>query len=299
MKLLKGAFLLLLSALSVFTLAQQLPLLSNYYINPYLSNPALAGSKGSNLFLMHRNPFSGGQGNPETFLGTVDADGVAIDTDHDRVPDVLDQEIETPHWKHTGEQPSTDASKCIVDANGITKDSDADGVPDCVDQELLSPKGAKVNRKGVSLKTQEEVIAEKSTDSDDDGIADELDLEPNTPIGSSVDQWGRSPQANNDMAAVHRIEVEEIEDNSKEWNYYVIVGVFRYYNNLKNYQKYLLKTYDESTQVLVTDQSYYYVWTRQVTTKTDASAEVTRLSAARLKDYIVGNPWLWREPKKK
>jgi hypothetical protein len=224
---------------------------------------------------------------------------VALDADNDHVPDVLDLEKETPHWKHTGEHPSADASKCMVDANGITKDSDGDGVPDCSDAELLTPKGAKVNRKGVSLKKQEDLLPEKSKDSDADGIADELDLEPNTPIGASVDQWGRSPQTNADPAAVHRIEIEEINDNSTEWDYYVIVGVFRYYNNLKNYQKYLLKTYDESTQVLVTDQSYYYVYTRQITTQADATTEVARLKTARLNDYIVGNPWLWREAKKK
>ena len=172
-------------------------------------------------------------------------------------------------------------------------------MPDCSDAELLTPQGAKVNRKGISLKKQEDIIPEKSSDSDGDGISDELDLEPNTPIGASVDQWGRSPQVNSDPATVHRIDIAEIEDNSNQWDYYVIVGVFRYYNNLKNYQKYLLKTYDESTQVLVTDQSYYYVWTRQITTKADAQAEVSRLTTARLKDYIVGNPWLWREPKKK
>jgi len=229
----------------------------------------------------------------------VDANGISIDTDNDKVADVLDLEPETPHWKHTGEQPSANASKCIVDANGVTKDTDADGVPDCIDAEVLSPKGAKVNRKGVSLKKQEDLIPEKSKDTDADGISDELDLEPNTPTGSSVDQWGRSPLSNNDPAAVHRIEIEEIDDNSKEWDYYVIVGVFRYYNNLKNYQKYLLKTYDESTQVLVTDQSYYYVYTRQINTKLDATSEVSRLKDARLKDYIVGNPWLWREQKKK
>jgi type IX secretion system PorP/SprF family membrane protein len=229
----------------------------------------------------------------------VNEDGVALDADNDHVPDVLDLEKETPHWKHTGEHPSADASKCMVDANGITKDSDGDGVPDCSDAELLTPKGAKVNRKGVSLKKQEDLLPEKSKDSDADGIADELDLEPNTPIGASVDQWGRSPQTNADPAAVHRIEIEEINDNSTEWDYYVIVGVFRYYNNLKNYQKYLLKTYDESTQVLVTDQSYYYVYTRQITTQADATTEVARLKTARLNDYIVGNPWLWREAKKK
>lgn len=229
----------------------------------------------------------------------VDVQGVALDIDKDQVPDVLDLELETPHWKHSGEQPNSDASKCIVDARGITKDTDADGVPDCVDAELLSPKGSKVNKKGVSLKKQEDLIPEKSKDTDNDGIADELDLEPNTPSGASVDQWGRSPLVNTDPAAVHRIEIEEIEENSTEWDYFVIVGVFRYYNNLKNYQKYLLKTYDESTQVLVTDQNYYYVWTKQITTKADAKNEVERLSQARSKDYIVGNPWMWREPKKK
>ena len=229
----------------------------------------------------------------------VDADGVAMDTDNDKVQDVLDLELETPHWQHIGGQPNVDASGCIVDAHGITKDTDGDGIPDCVDAELFSAKGAKVNKKGVSIKNHDDIIPEKSKDTDADGISDELDLEPNTPIGASVDQWGRSPLVNADPAAIHRIEFEDIDDNSTEWDYYVIIGVFRYYNNLKNYQKYLLKTYDESTQVLVTEQNYFYAWTKQITTKADAKTEVERLLQARLKDYIVGNPWLWREPKRK
>ena len=233
------------------------------------------------------------------FASIVDDDGIALDTDNDRIPDVYDMEIETPHWQHLGEQPDKDASKCIVDKRGIAKDTDGDGIFDCVEEEFFSAKGAKVNKKGVTIKKPEAVQPEKSKDTDGDGVSDDLDLEPNTVKGTTVDQWGRSPLVTNDPATTHRIDIEEMDDNSNEWDYYVIVGVFRIQSNLKNYQKYLLKTYDEPTQVLVTEQNYYYVWTKLVLTKAEAKSEMERLSEARLKDYIVGNPWLWREPKRK
>lgn len=229
----------------------------------------------------------------------IDKNGVAIDTDKDGVPDVKDQEPETQHWKHIGEKQSKDASNCVVDEWGVAKDSDGDGFKDCIDGQVFSPKGAKVNKNGIAIIKPDEVITEKVEDNDGDGISDDLDLEPNTPKGTSVDQWGRSPLVNNDPSAIHRIDVNEIEDNSQIWDYYVIIGVFRYYNNLKNYQKYLLKTYDETTQVLVTPQNYYYTWTKKITTKEEAKAEISRLKEKRLKDYIVGNPWMWRESKNK
>jgi type IX secretion system PorP/SprF family membrane protein len=222
-----------------------------------------------------------------------------IDTDHDNIPDINDKEPETPHWSHTAGKPSFDASQCIVDRNGVAMDSDGDGVMDCVDEEVFSPKGSTVNKQGIAGNGSNGIIPEKSIDSDGDGISDDLDLEPNTPKGITTDQWGRSPQVNSDPASLHRIAIEEIEDNSAQWNYYVIIGVFRYYNNLKNYQKYLQKTYNETSQVLVTDQNYYYAWTKQVSTRKEAELEVERLGTKKVKDYIVGNPWLWREPKKK
>ena len=229
----------------------------------------------------------------------VDPDGRGLDTDSDNIPDIFDFEHETPHWHHIGSQPDLNASKCIVDKHGIAKDTDGDGIFDCMDLEIFSEKGVKVDKKGVAIKHQSAKEPEKSDDTDKDGVSDELDLEPNTPKGTNVDQWGRSPLVPKDPASTHRIEIDQLEDNSTEWDYFVIVGVFRYYNNLKNYQKYLLKTYDESTQVLVTEQNYYYVWSKQVVTRAEAQEEVTRLTEKRLKDYIVGNPWLWREPKKK
>lgn len=229
----------------------------------------------------------------------IDKEGVAVDTDKDGVPDVKDREPETAHWQHIGEKYNTDASKCIVDEWGIAKDSDGDGYKDCIDGQIYSPKGAKVNKNGIAIAKPNDIISEKVEDTDGDGISDDLDLEPNTPKGATVDQWGRSPLVNPDPSAVHRIDVEEIEDNSQVWDYYVIIGVFRYYNNLKNYQKYLLKTYEEPTQVLVTPQNYYYAWTKKITSKEEAKSELKRLNEKRLKDYIVGNPWMWRESKNK
>lgn len=221
------------------------------------------------------------------------------DLDKDNVPDNRDKEVETPHWQHVGSRKVLDAAHCIVDMYGVATDSDNDGVMDCVDDEIFTPKGSKVDAKGVSLGKPDEVLTERAEDTDGDGISDDLDLEPDSPKGVVVDQWGRSPLKSSDPSTVHRINLEDVVDNSPDHNYYVIIGVFRYYNNLKNYQKYLLKNYNESTQVLTTSQSYYFVWTKQVTTKAEALKEFERIKSKKLKDYIVGNPWLWQEEKQK
>lgn len=217
------------------------------------------------------------------------------DSDFDGVPDYRDKELHTPHGVHAGKKEIKDASECMVNADGVATDSDRDGIMDCVDEEIFSPAGSKVNEKGIALTGPDAVISERSQDTDGDGISDELDLEPNTPPGTVIDQWGRSPVKNPDPAINHRIQPEEIVDHSDKWNYYVIIGVFRYYNNLKNYQKYLLKTYNEPTHVFTGEQNYYYVWTRQVHTADEARKEMERLKSTKLKDYIVGNPWLWKE----
>ena len=72
MKVLKSTGIIFLLVTGSFSYGQQIPLLSNYYVNPYLSNPASAGQKGNTVFLLNRSPWNGEQTNPETFLGTVD-----------------------------------------------------------------------------------------------------------------------------------------------------------------------------------------------------------------------------------
>lgn len=53
--------------------AQQLPLYSQYYFNPFLYNPATTGvSNETNAFLIHRSQFSGIPGGPVTNAFTVD-----------------------------------------------------------------------------------------------------------------------------------------------------------------------------------------------------------------------------------
>jgi outer membrane protein OmpA-like peptidoglycan-associated protein len=57
-------------------------------------------------------------------------------------------------------------------------DSDGDGIIDMLDQEKDSPRGARVDTRGVTL------------DSDADGVADHLDKEPYSPPGYKVDDSG-------------------------------------------------------------------------------------------------------------
>ncbi|WP_109833255.1 PorP/SprF family type IX secretion system membrane protein [Reichenbachiella versicolor] len=54
--------------------AQQVPLLSQYYINPYLVNPSMAGSTTeANAFLTYRKQWTGISGSPETSAFTIDS----------------------------------------------------------------------------------------------------------------------------------------------------------------------------------------------------------------------------------
>lgn len=69
----KVFFLLTLSALTVAVQAQQVPLYGQYFINPYLYNPALAGiSERPKIFTLFRNQWIGIPGAPETQALTID-----------------------------------------------------------------------------------------------------------------------------------------------------------------------------------------------------------------------------------
>lgn len=251
----------------------------------------------------------------------VDQYGVALDADKDGVADLYDLEPNTPHHKHIGVSEETDASDCIVDGHGVARDSDKDGVMDCVDlepktvagaivdrfgrskdsdgdgipdgidKEINSPEGAEVDRWGVALPDVD------ALDDDKDGVPNSKDLEPETPENVKVDEFGREIKIHNPITE-NKLEIKDMEDNSTEWDYYMVVGVFKNKSNVKGYQAKLQTKYGERTQVLLTDAGYNYVYTKIVTTKDEAYAEVERLVNKKLEDYIVGNPWLWKEPKR-
>ena len=63
----------MLTILTSQLMAQQIPLLSHYYYNPYLINPARAGqAKETKAFLLYRHQWVGIPGSPETQAFTVD-----------------------------------------------------------------------------------------------------------------------------------------------------------------------------------------------------------------------------------
>lgn len=252
----------------------------------------------------------------------VDAAGVAIDADADGVADFYDLEPETPHWEHVNGSPEITAANCVVDRHGVAMDSDFDGIPDCVDKELQTPRGALVDKLGVAIDTDKDGVPDgidaevdsprgakvdkwgrslpggNTADDDHDGVPNAVDLEPNTPPNVAVDEYGRSKKPVNPITA-NKLEIKDMEDNSTEWEYYMIVGVFKNQSNLKGYQEKLKNRFNEPTKVLVTPSGYYYVWTKKVTTREDAQKESDRLTTKNVEDFIVGNPWLWREPQKK
>ena len=55
------------------TNAQQLPLLSSYYYNTYLSNPAFAGLNGNKIFLLNRRNWKSSDSRTATFLASYNA----------------------------------------------------------------------------------------------------------------------------------------------------------------------------------------------------------------------------------
>lgn len=64
-------FFLLISFTPSFS--QQTPIYNQYFINPYLFNPAMVGESGeTNLFFLYRNQWAGIEGSPETQVLTVD-----------------------------------------------------------------------------------------------------------------------------------------------------------------------------------------------------------------------------------
>jgi OmpA-OmpF porin, OOP family len=103
-------------------------------------------------------------------LSALLGNGGPKDSDHDGVPDKLDNCPNTP-------------PNVAVDMHGCPlppKDSDGDGVPDTLDKCPNTPPGDKVDAHGCSL----------PKDADGDGVVDSLDKCPNTPHGVQVDATG-------------------------------------------------------------------------------------------------------------
>jgi outer membrane protein OmpA-like peptidoglycan-associated protein len=95
-----------------------------------------------------------------------------LDSDHDGVPDNLDQCPETPQ----GVQ---------VDAIGCPLDTDGDGIPDYIDRCPTVPGSAVYN--GCPATTNFTPQAPLDPDSDGDGVPDSRDKCANTPINTPVD----------------------------------------------------------------------------------------------------------------
>ncbi|MBO6518035.1 MAG: PorP/SprF family type IX secretion system membrane protein [Bacteroidia bacterium] len=258
----------------------------------------------------------------KTPLGAeVDENGVALDADNDGVADLYDLEPNTPHHKHLGVSEILDASDCVVDSRGVAKDSDNDGVSDCVDLDNETPTGAEVDSRGRAKDTDGDGVPNgidrdnntpegakvdkwgvsvpdpDALDDDNDGVPNAKDLEPNTPENTKVDELGRAIKIHNPITE-NKLEIKDMEDNSTEWEYYMVVGVFKNQSNVKGYQAKLQTKYGERTRVLLTDAGYHYVYTKTVETREEAYKEAKRLTNKKLEDFIVGNPWLWKEPKK-
>ena len=69
----KSIFFLLLNMLAFSLVGQQIPSLGQYYVNPYLLNPAFTGKKDqAELFVHYRKQWVGLPGAPETQLITLD-----------------------------------------------------------------------------------------------------------------------------------------------------------------------------------------------------------------------------------
>ena len=64
--------LLVINFCSLSLSAQQTPLYSQYFLNPYVYNPAQAGQNGTQAFFQYRKQWVGIQGSPETQAFTID-----------------------------------------------------------------------------------------------------------------------------------------------------------------------------------------------------------------------------------
>lgn len=113
---------------------------------------------------------------------------VAEDADGDGVPDLFDQEPDTPEGE-------------LVDSKGRTLDSDEDGVPDTNDEQRFTAKGCDVDNRGVAL------------DADADNVPDCIDQELNSVAGAYVDAKGRTiPKFNcDDCTKELRDRITELE----------------------------------------------------------------------------------------
>jgi type IX secretion system PorP/SprF family membrane protein len=68
----KSIYIILLSCISSFGIAQQTGTLDHYLVNQYFVNPAAAGMNGTSIFMDYRKQWSGFTGAPETQILAID-----------------------------------------------------------------------------------------------------------------------------------------------------------------------------------------------------------------------------------
>lgn len=225
----------------------------------------------------------------------VDGKGKALDLDKDGVADYQDHEPQTP-------------ANCSVDRFGVALDEDRDGVPNCVDMELGTPIGAEVDSLG------------RAKDSDSDGVIDLHDKEiltphyvhinaDSTPDASQciVDHEGRACDRNGngilDCKEVQGLDsgiktsVERMINFSKEYDYYVVIGVFAIESNVKAYTKRLKSRFGVNSWTVKTNNNMNYVLYQKVYSQDQAREAIAELSDPELNEYITGNPWVWQTRK--
>ncbi len=185
-----------------------------------------------------------------------------------------------------------------INADYVSKDILADSINSSLNSSLYSSKSKSTTdlEKGPNNDLPQSVSALNHTGLNTNAISNSEGEKMKVERGNSF--LDMSNIIYSEAIDVTRVEPGELEDNSSNWDYYIIVGVFKNKTNLRNYQKYLFETFSEPTQMMVNHQNYYYLWTKKITTNSDASTEIERISNSRFKNCLVGNPWLWREPRK-
>lgn len=86
----------------------------------------------------------------------------------------------------------------------------------------------------------------------------------------------------------------------KASDYYLVVGAFRILPNAKIFQKVLKRETGLTTEIIQNDnQTWYFIYAAQLDSPRQGISKISELENSDVKNFIIGNPWVYRKNKPK
>jgi predicted nuclease with TOPRIM domain len=102
-------------------------------------------------------------------------------------------------------------------------------------------------------------------------------------------------------ATIARLKVDLQNETSfdKAFNYYLILGAVRSFEDAKALQKVIRRETSLSAEIIQNDtQTWYFIYSEQLESAGEAKKRLRQLNNSEASKYIIGNPWVYKAAKK-